>query len=223
MEIITMATKSKDKTQAQQAKTFEDKSVIEAKPATSAAIAKDTKAIEAVQKVAVVKATNDKEFHVLCQRIKVSGDVLATTIHNAGLYALQQVNIHGQTHHGLMLIEAVGTKHDKVRILKWLMFFGKFGYKNKLLIYKKRKDIAPENVDNWLKRADETPYWDLTPQPEMEVTIDYLSMLKSIVSRHEGIPNLEEAGKKVTEKNVGVLAEVSKLLKKFGAEEPKTA
>lgn len=158
---------------------------------------------------------NDKEFGKRLTKISKQSDLLADDIHIAGLYALSQVNIHGQPSSAVRLIEAMGKKHDKVRVMKWLIHFGKLTVKDKVLVYKKRKDINPETVDAWAAKADATPYWELTAQQEMTVTYDYYKMIESVLNKRKGIPDLTTKGKQVEEVNAGLLDAIQEVFNKF--------
>lgn len=164
----------------------------------------------------VVKAvTTVTEFNRSLVKISEKSESLAQIMHVAGVYALRQVNVEGNADAAMRLIEAIGDKQDVRRIGQWFTKFGKLGVKNNKLVYKKRKDITPANVEGWLKKASDTPYWALVAQPKLEVTFDYLAMVKSIVDRANKKDELEEEGKKVTEKNVGVLAKLADILVSF--------
>lgn len=158
---------------------------------------------------------NDKEFGKRLTKISKQSDLLADDIHIAGLYALSQVNIHGQPSSAVRLIEAMGKKHDKVRVMKWLIHFGKLTVKDKVLVYKKRKDINPETVDAWAAKADAMPYWELTAQQEMTVTYDYYKMIESVLNKRKGIPELTSKGKQVDEVNEGLLDAIQEVFNKF--------
>lgn len=161
------------------------------------------------------KGMTQADFDKTLKNISGLAESLAVDVHKAGIYCLQQANIHNNADAGQRLIEAIGKKQDKQRVGRWLVFFGKFTVKNDLLVYKKRKDITPANVEGWLQRADEMPYWDLTAQPKLMITYDYLSMVKSIITKASHIPDLEENGKTVTVKNEGVLKELGKIIEAF--------
>ena len=166
-----------------------------------------------VAKVEVVK--DDKGFKKVLVRITKNADILAQDIHIAGLYALSQVNIHGQVSAGLRLIDAMGKKHDKVRVLKWLIKFGKFAVKDGVLVYKKRKDINPESVEAWQEKANATPYWELTAQTELTVTYDYYKLIEGILNKRKNVPNVIADGKQVTELNGGLLDAIQEVFAKF--------
>jgi len=151
-------------------------------------------------------------FDKTLKNISGLAEALAVDVHNAGLYCLTQANIYNNANEGQRLIEAIGNKQDKQRVGRWLVFFGKFAVKSDMLVYKKRKDITEANAEGWVKRADEMPYWELTPQPKLLVTFDYLAMIQSIINRASKVTELEEEGKQVTEKNKDVLKELNKIM-----------
>lgn len=160
----------------------------------------------------VVKGMTQADFDKTLKNISGLAESLATDVHKAGIYCLLQANIHNNVDAGQRLIEAIGKKQDKQRVGRWLIFFGKFTVKNDLLVYKKRKDITEANAEGWVKRADEMPYWELTAQPKLLVTFDYLAMIQSIINKAGKVHELEEEGKQVTEKNKDVLKELSKIM-----------
>lgn len=158
---------------------------------------------------------NEKGFNAALKRIKTNADTLAQAIHEAGLFAIAQVNEHGNDGFGARLVEAMGKKHDAQRVVTWLCHFGKFGVKNNKLVYRARKDITPDKLDSFLKNAEVTPYWELTRQPDLKFKVDYLSMLTSILKRHEKAEELRDEGKEVDESNVAVLDEVKAIIAKY--------
>ena len=163
--------------------------------------------------------TTETGFKKVLKTITKEADSMADDIHNAGMYALHQVNIHGNWHFSNQLILAMGRKHDKKRVIAWLTFFGKLSNtKDKGLVFRKRKDIVPETVEAWLKRADESPYWEHTPQEEAPFTVDYLSMLLSILHKHKMAITLESEGKPVKESHKGVIAEIEAIVLKHKSE-----
>lgn len=160
----------------------------------------------------VSKRMTQADFEKKLKSISGYAESLANEIHAAGVYCLFQANVHNNVDAGQRLIEAIGKKQDKQRVGRWLVFFGKFTVKNDLLVYKKRKDITEANAEGWVKRANEMPYWELTAQPKLLVTFDYLAMIQSIINRASKVTELEEEGKQVTEKNKDVLKELNKIM-----------
>lgn len=158
---------------------------------------------------------NEKQFANEVKKISNMGEKLAESIHEAGLFALQQVNTHGNDGFAVRLIEALGKKHDKVRVMKWLCTFGKLGTKDGILVYRKRKDIDAENLDAWLEKANSIPYWELTPQAEFHFKVDYLSILKGALAKHKKAVALADEGKQVEEGNVGLIAEIEAIVVKY--------
>ena len=128
---------------------------------------------------------NEKQFNAALATIKKSAEVLAQSIHEAGMFAIAQVNEHGNWYFGNRLIEAMGRKHDAQRVVTWLTHFGKFGVKGGKLCYRQRKDIKLENLDAWLEKAEARPYWELTAQKLLVQNVNYLSMLASIAKAYE--------------------------------------
>lgn len=157
---------------------------------------------------------NEKGFNATLKAITTGGDKLATLIHTAGLFALAQVNEHGNSGFGERLLEAMGKKHDAKRVEKWLCHFGKFGMKGGKLVYRARRDIAPENLDAWAKKADECPYWELTVQEHHKFVFDGIGMLSAIVNRHAKAKEHEAAGDAVEIRNEGILTEIQAIINK---------
>lgn len=168
-----------------------------------------------VKKIAV-SITTEKEFTKALNVLATQADSFADSIHKAGLYVIEQVNKYDNPNPAQRLIDAMGKKHDKKRVQQWLVFFGKLTVKEGLMVFKKRKDIAPENVEAWSFRAAETPYWELNKQAGLKVTFDYLSLVNSIIKMHdEKVQKLIKAGKTVTENNVELLDRLKKLVKGY--------
>jgi hypothetical protein len=156
--------------------------------------------------------TNESGFLKALTIISKDADKMADDIHSAGLFALQQVNEHGNFQFAVSLINAIGKKHDKARVIRWLVFFGKLANTKDGITYRKRKDIRPENLEAWMEKAGETPYWELTPQVEAPYTVDFLTGLISLYNRHRQAVQLEGAGKEVKESHVSILPEIMAIL-----------
>lgn len=158
---------------------------------------------------------NEKSFNISLKLIKGAGDKFAQSVHEAGVFALHQANIHNNNGFAVRLLEAVGRKHDAKRIEKWLCHFGKLGMKNNVIVYRNRKDITAATVDAFLTNAEATPYWELTVQEHHKMTFDTLSALKSIVARYQVVKKAEEEGKPVEIKHEAEFAAVQALLDKL--------
>lgn len=151
-----------------------------------------------------------KTFDSNIKKISKQSDALAQLIHTTGLAAIELVNKTGDISWGSRLVDALGQKHDKRRVVAWLVRFGKFGWdKEKGLIFRKRKDITLANEAAMLQQASDTPYWVLTPQAQPKVTYDYLAMIKSIVNKADKVENSE---KEIEEKNLHVLEALRHLM-----------
>ncbi len=159
--------------------------------------------------------TTEKSFNATLKAIGTGGEKLASLIHSAGLFALAQVNEHGNTGFGERLLEAMGKKHDAKRVEKWLCHFGKFGMKSGALVYRARRDILPENLDAWAEKAEATPYWELTEQEHHKFSFDAISMLQGILNRHAKAKEKEAAGDEVSIANESALADVTAILNRY--------
>jgi len=115
---------------------------------------------------------NEKSFNAAIKRIKTTSEEFAATIHEAGLFAIAQANEHGNVGFGARLIEAMGKKHDRQRVVSWMVKYGKFGVKNGLIVYRSRKDITVANLDATLAQAEAVPYWELTPEKKLVETVN---------------------------------------------------
>lgn len=163
------------------------------------------------------KIENEKGFNSAIAAIKKSGEALANYVHNAGLFALAQVNEHGNDGFAVRLLEALGRKHDAKRVEKWLCHFGKLGMKSGKLVYRARRDITPETIDAILKEAESIPYWDFTEQEHHVFKFNGLTMLQSIVSRLNTANEKAQAGEEVEITSPEVVAEVAAILEKYKA------
>jgi hypothetical protein len=157
----------------------------------------------------------EKSYNQNLKVIEATGEKFAQAVHLAGLFALYQVNIHGNATFATRLMEKVGRKHDAKRIEKWLCHFGKLGMKNGLLIYKARKDINPENVDAILKEAQDIPFWDLTVQEHHKEVADIITLLQQIPKRIAKLQQKEEQGAEVEIRNLSALNDVNSLIEKL--------
>lgn len=155
---------------------------------------------------------SQERFDTLISTIEIQGEQFANNIHEAGLHAIAQANQHGNIGFATRLMDAIGKKHARERVKSWLIKFGKFTLKDRAIVYLKRADIKPENLDSWLEKADATPYWELTNEAEAKVTIDYLQIIKSAIEK----AGKEAAkGKEVTEKHVEAKVELQALLERL--------
>lgn len=157
----------------------------------------------------------EKSYNQNLKVIAVTGERFAQAVHEAGLFALHQVNIHGNSTFATRLMEAVGRKHDAKRIEKWLCYFGKLGMNKQALVYKARKDITPENVDAKLKEAETIPYWELTVQEHHKEVADIITLLQQIPKRIIKLQQKEAAGAEVEIRNLSALNDVNSLIEKL--------
>jgi hypothetical protein len=162
---------------------------------------------------------NDKQFNSTIKAIKGNSEALAQAVHEAGVFAIAQANLHGNDGFAQRLIEAMGKKHDVKRVEKWLMFFGKLGIRKGLMVFRKRIDITPENAQSFVDKAEALPYWELTKQEHASTTVDWLNLLHSLVKREVSVNEKIKEGKEVTVLHPEVLAQVKELLKKIGSTE----
>jgi hypothetical protein len=160
---------------------------------------------------------NEKGFNSTLVAIKKSGEALAQYIHNAGMFALEQVNTHGNDGFAVRLLEAMGKKHDAARVEKWLCHYGKLGMKAGKLVYRARRDINAETIEAMLTEAEATPYWELTEQTHHVFKFNGLSMLQAIVNRLTTAKEKAAAGVEVEIISPEVVEEVSALLAKHKA------
>ena len=159
---------------------------------------------------------NDKQFNSTIKAIKGTSEALAQSIHEAGVFAIAQANIHGNDGFAQRLIEAMGKKHDSQRVATWLMKFGKLGIKKGIMVFRKRLDINAENAQSFVDQAELLPYWELTSQPQLKMPIDYMALLQGIVKRHTTAEEGRKEGKDITELHTEVLDQVREMLKKLG-------
>jgi hypothetical protein len=162
----------------------------------------------------------EKSFNGNLQTIRKSGEKLAQAIHDAGMFAIAQANEHGNTGFATRLIEAMGKKLDVQRVVNWLVAFGKIGVSKGVIVFRKRKDILPENLDKWLAKAEANPYWEYTKQKKLVENVDYLALVAGIIAKHSRIEKGETNGKEYTEDNVGVVAELIKVYDKLAKKAP---
>ena len=160
---------------------------------------------------------NEKGFNATLVAIKKQSEGLAQAIHDAGMFAVQQVNEHGNIGFGVRLIEAMGKKHDAQRVVNWLVHYGKFGVKKGEIVFKARKDITPATIDAFITKANENPYWVHTPQKKLVERINYLTLLESMVNKHKAAQKKIEGGEQVEELNAGLLPEIEAIIAKMKA------
>lgn len=165
------------------------------------------------------KITTVAQFKETISTLSIQSELFAANIHECGMFALEQANVHNQITPAFDLLNAIGKKHSAERVKAWLVHFGKFKIKDKELVFNNRRDIQPENVDAILEKANALPYWDLNIEAPVKVSFDYLSMLQGMVTKAE---KAKEKGKEVEEKHVEVLAEVKALLNRLQGVAPVT-
>lgn len=160
-----------------------------------------------------IKLMEEKGFKATCKRIAGVTEKLAEDIHSAGLFALHQVNVHGNTNFVTALIEAMGRKHRAEAVKTWLMHFGRVQFKKGEVKVRNRKDLTAENAEAWLEKANATPFWELTPEPVAKLHKDYLTAIKALIHFHtETVKEKVAAGIQVTEENTGIVAQLEKIV-----------
>ncbi len=158
---------------------------------------------------------NEAQFNTSLTIIKEQGEKFAAAIHESGLFALAQVNEHGNSGFAVRLLEAIGTKHAAKRVQHWLITFGKLQVKEGKLSYLKRQDITETNLDVMLEKADKTPYWELKAEADVKTSLDFVALLHSIIRKAEKAEQAKVEGKEVEFKNEAALAEIKALYAKF--------
>lgn len=155
---------------------------------------------------------NEKGFNGALKAIKGQSEKLAETIHEAGLFAIAQANEHGNDGFAVRLIEAMGKKHAAQAVVNWLCAYGKLGVKKGVICYRARKDIVPENIDAWLTKANEHPYWEKLEKKELVYSVDILAGLESLLNRYSRAKTLEAEGKEVNIGHAGLVNIIAKLV-----------
>lgn len=162
---------------------------------------------------------NEKSFNATLKAITKNADQLAAQIHDAGMFALLQANQHGNTGFAQRLIEAMGKKHDAMRVARWLVHYGCMTITKGEVKYRKRKDItSPEHFDANIEAAEQSPYWVLTPQGDVTVKIDVIARLEGIVRSISNAHKKQAEGKEVQITHEDALAEVQALIAKLKAQ-----
>jgi hypothetical protein len=162
----------------------------------------------------------EKQLAKALNTIVTSGDTLADNIHSVGLWAIEQSNLHGNINVANRLLEAMGQKHDKARVIVWLVEFGSFSYsKEKGLSYRNRKDVSPETAQGFIDAATETPYWVFTRQAEPKFDVDMLKRLKTLLEVPTKIrAKAEEAHAEAHIHNEGLVEQLIAVYNKFKPE-----
>ena len=161
----------------------------------------------------------EKTLAKALHNIVTCGDSLADQIHAVGIYAIDQANLHGNINVANRLLEAMGTKHDKARVITWLVEFGSFSYnKEKGLTYRNRKDVSPETAQGFVDAAQESPYWVFTKQIEPKFEVHILARLKTLIDLPKKTrAKAEESGKDADIHDEGL---ITKLLAVYEAHKP---
>lgn len=101
---------------------------------------------------------------------KVTKEQLAEQVHQAAMFSLRQNLTHGQNTPALQLVNSLGRKAAAKDLKRWFTVFGKFKLnKKEELKYCQRSDISPDGINEWLERAQGTPYWSLKPENVVSV------------------------------------------------------
>lgn len=94
--------------------------------------------------------------------IKNMGKRMDTLIHECAVNALYYLNCPEIQDIGFAsrLIEVMPKSGRRETLKAWFMKYGKLQEKNGVLCFLKRKDITPENWENFVQAGEDKPFWE---------------------------------------------------------------
>lgn len=114
-------------------------------------------------------ALNQKIAH-----IKGMGKRMDSLIHECAVNSLHYLNCPEVQDIGFTsrLIEAMPRSARKETLKAWFMKYGKLQEKQGVLCFLKRKDITPENWEQWVAKGDEKPFWETAEKSAEKILIE---------------------------------------------------
>lgn len=130
-----------------------------------------------------------KQFDKSIKAIKTNGAKLDATIHACAVFAVEQLNIHGNNGAANRLLGALNKSSRKEALFTWFNDFAmcKRNHKDNTLEYSKNKKLSHEGIDiepaHAVDLADATPFYDYTKEITPASSYDVVKGIKAILSR----------------------------------------
>ena len=119
--------------------------------------------------------------------IKTNGLKMDNLLHVTGLYCIDQVNQHGNTHQLNQLVSALGRNTRKEAFITWVRDHAKVvSLKTGVLEYRKDRKLYDANGiectnEVALEKAESVPFWDYTKEVKPVSSYDVLTRLESLL------------------------------------------
>ena len=135
------------------------------------------------------------EFQKNVNTIKHSSENLANLIHESAMYALEQINLHGNTNPVNVLIPALHHSQRKQALVTWFEDHClavrqedktfKASKQKKIIILDKDGNKVEYTADEAIVHADENPYYDYTKETKPASSFDILKAVQSLLHKIE--------------------------------------
>jgi len=138
---------------------------------------------------------DQKQFDVAVALVKSTGEKMDGMLHECALFAITQLNEHGNNGAANRLLGALNKSTRKEALYVWFNAFGmcKRNNKDNTLDYSSKKklsyDGSPITAQETLILADENPFFDYTKEPKPALSYDVQQAIKSILSRVNAMQN----------------------------------
>ena len=141
-----------------------------------------------------------KQFDKNIKAIKTTGGKLDTLIHESAVFAVEQLNLHGNNGAANRLLSALNKSSRKEALYVWFNDFAmcKRNHKDNTLDYSKNKklenDGAPISGEDAVLLADASPFYDYTKEIAPASSYDVMKGVKAILNR---VKKMQAEGKTV--------------------------
>jgi len=130
-----------------------------------------------------------KQFDKNVKAIKTNGAKLDTLIHESAVFAVEQLNLHGNNGAANRLLSALNKSSRKEALYVWFNDFAlcKRNHKDNTLEYAKNKKLFNDGVEctgeDAVLLADASPFYDYTKEIAPASSYDVMKGIKAILNR----------------------------------------
>ena len=130
-----------------------------------------------------------RQFDKNIKAIKSTGGKLDALIHESAVFAVEQLNLHGNNGAANRLMSALNKSSRKEALYVWFNDFAlcKRNHKDNTLEYAKNKklilDGQPIAAEDMILVADATPFYDYTKEIAPASSYDVMKGIKAILNR----------------------------------------
>jgi len=141
-----------------------------------------------------------KQFNSNVKGIKVASAKNDVLLHECAMFALEQINLHGNNGPMNQLKSALGKAHRGEALVVWFLDHGlcKRDTKNNILVHSSGKKIKIDgeevSVEGALILADEKPFYTYTKETTPATVLDIEKAVQSLLAR---IANASKNGIKI--------------------------